>query len=91
MSSDEIISLAQGSDPFPMDGLQPSIETLTRAQQRFANKNRALPGERSLADRRMVFFYREGAMLTRRWLVDGEGRIIQFDSFARDPVNQGQA
>jgi hypothetical protein len=58
---------------------------LTPAQRRFAEENRAFPGERSLADERMMFFYREGTMLTRRWLVDEDGRVVQLDSFARTP------
>jgi hypothetical protein len=31
----------------------------------------------------MVFFYREGRMMARRWLVDPDGRVVQYDSFAR--------
>ena len=60
-------------------------QPLTPAQERFAQEHRAVPGERSLADPRMLFFYREGAMLTRRWLVDEAGCVIQLDSFARAP------
>ena len=59
MSSPPMISLAQGRDGGEV------IQTLTPAQERFAEKNNASPGERSLTDPRMVFFYREGPMLTR--------------------------
>jgi hypothetical protein len=30
-----------------------------------------------------VRFYRVGPMLTRRWLVDDDGNVIEFDVFAR--------
>jgi hypothetical protein len=39
----------------------------------------------------MVFFYREGPLLTRRWLVDPDGCVVQFDSFAPTPEQQGQS
>ena len=74
MSSNLMISVTQGREPFPLDGEPPMIEPLTPPQKQFAERNRAFPGERSLADGRMVFFYREGPMLTRRWLVDQDGR-----------------
>jgi hypothetical protein len=31
----------------------------------------------------LVFLYREGPMLTRRWLVDRNGHVISHDTFAR--------
>jgi hypothetical protein len=84
VSSHVTISLAQGSASSELaHGL--TSQTLSRAQERFAEENRAFPGERSLADDRMMFFYREGTMLTRRWLVDEDGRVVQLDSFARTP------
>ena len=88
MSTNLLLSPSQGRDPFRTDGQQQMIEPLTPLQRRFADENRAFPGERSLADGRMVFFYREGPMLTRRWLVDQDGRVVQFDSFARAPERQ---
>jgi hypothetical protein len=56
---------------------------LTPAQKRFAEENRAflIPG--SFAEERVVRFYRVGPMLTRRWLVDDDGNVIEFDAFVR--------
>jgi hypothetical protein len=76
-----MISLEQGHDPPHIAGLGQTIQPLSRAQERFAKKNRASPGPRSLADERMVFFYREGPIVSRRWLVDQDGRVVQLDSF----------
>ena len=90
MSYQLTTSLAHGREPSqPGHGL--THQALTAAQERFAHENRAIPGERSLADERMMFFYREGTMLTRRWLVDEQGRIVQLDSFARTPRLQREA
>jgi hypothetical protein len=79
-------SLAHGRDSQAGQGL--TTQGLTSAQARFAQDHRAVPGERSLADERMNFFYREGTMLTRRWLVDEDGRVVQLDSFARTPRSE---
>jgi hypothetical protein len=91
MSSDSMISLAPGRDPSHRDGQRQTIQPLTRAQERFAKKNRAYPGGRSLADERMVFFYREGPMLAQRWLVGPNGYVIQRDSFAPTPQKHEEA
>lgn len=85
MSSHQMMSLAQGRAPSQIAGQRQTIEPLTPAQERFGRKNRACAGDRSLADRRMVFFYREGPMLSRRWLVGPDGHVVQFDSFPRTP------
>lgn len=87
MSSELMISLAQGRASSEVADHGTSVQVLSSAQKRFAKKNRARPGARSLADPRMVFFYREGAMLTRRWLVDEDGYVYQSDSFARAPAD----
>lgn len=79
MSSRVTVSLAHGR----ASGQGLTTQPLTPAQERFAQEHRAVAGERSLADTRMMFFYREGTMLTRRWLVDEAGCVIQLDSFAR--------
>ena len=87
MSPQLTTSLAHGRD-VSQPGQGQTSHTLTTAQERFAQEHRAVPGERSLADERMMFFYREGTMLTRRWLVDADGRVVQLDSFARTPRSQ---
>jgi hypothetical protein len=88
MSSDVMISPARGHGDFQKAGQQET--PLTPGQEWFARKNRASAGGRSLADERMVFFYREGPILSRRWLVAPDGRVVQIDSFARTPWKHGQ-
>jgi hypothetical protein len=56
---------------------------LSLAQKRFRRKNGALVGPKAYGREGLVFFYRDGPMLTRRWLVDSNGRIVQYDAFAR--------
>jgi hypothetical protein len=56
---------------------------LSPAQTRFARKNGALVGPEAYGGGGAVFLYREGPMLTRRWLVDRTGRVVQYDTFAR--------
>jgi hypothetical protein len=60
-----------------------AIRALTPAQQRFADENRACLVPGSFAEEGVVRFYRVGPMLTRRWLVDDDGNVIEFDVFAR--------
>lgn len=57
--------------------------TLSPAQRRFARKNRAMVGGPGYGLEGLVFLYREGPMLTRRWLVDRNGHVISHDTFAR--------
>jgi hypothetical protein len=84
VASQVTVSLAHGRASSQAGQGLPT-QALTPAQERFAQEHRAVPGERSLADERMMFFYREGTMLTRRWLVDEMGSVVQLDSFARTP------
>src|SRR5437762_2203019 len=70
-------------DTLLMVSRREATNCLTPAQEQFAEENRASVDPRLCADERMVLFYREGPMLTRRWLVDQEGRVIRFDAFAR--------
>ena len=86
MCREPMISLAEGPDPRQVAGRPQEIQPLTRAQERFARKNHASPGWRSLADERKVFFYREGPNGGRRWLVDSDGRVVQLDSFEKGSV-----
>lgn len=60
-----------------------AIEELTAAQQRFAEEHDAQVGYRAWDDARSVFLYYEGVALTRRWLVDEDGRVVQADVFGR--------
>jgi hypothetical protein len=60
-----------------------AIEELTVAQQRFAQEHDAQVGYRAWDNDRRVFLYHEGAALTRRWLVDEYGQVVQTDVFGR--------
>ena len=91
MTSRLMISLAHGRGVQQTAGEGDTDRRLTRAQERFSNKNHARAGERSLVDERMVFFYRDGPMLARRWLVDQDGCIVRFDSFARSPASHDRS
>jgi hypothetical protein len=62
---------------------QEAIRPLTPAQKQFAEENRAVLVPGSFAEERVVRFYRVGPMLTRRWLVDDDGNVIEFDAFPR--------
>lgn len=84
-----MIALAHRPDPGQTADRRPTLESLTPAQERFGERNGASPGHRSLPDGRMVFFYREGPMLTRRWLVDPIGRTVDFETFARTSEQGG--
>jgi hypothetical protein len=86
-----MISLAHGRDPHQTTESGDTDLPLTPGQERFANKNHAEAGARSLVDQRMVFFYRDGPILSRRWLVDQDGRVVQFDSFARTATNEARS
>lgn len=58
-------------------------EDLTSAQQRFALEHEASIGNRGWNDERNVFVYRAGAALTRRWLIDRDGRVVETEVFPR--------
>jgi hypothetical protein len=62
---------------------QDEATPLSSAQRRFARKQGASVGPEAYGRGGLLFFYREGPMLTRRWLVDRTGRVIQYDTFAR--------
>lgn len=62
---------------------QEEATPLSPAQRRFRRKNDALVGPKAYGREGLVFLYRDGPMLTRRWLVDRNGRVVQYDAFAR--------
>jgi hypothetical protein len=63
--------------------LQEADRSLTPAQAAFARENRAVLVPSSFSEERVVRLYRVGPMLTRRWLIDEEGNVIEFDAFPR--------
>ena len=68
-----------------MVGHEKEATPLSAAQRRFRRTNGALVGPKAYGREGLVFLYREGPMLTRRWLVDRNGRVVQYDAFARSP------
>jgi hypothetical protein len=56
--------------------------TLTRAQHRFANAADATPGMRC---EHAVILYHEELTLTHRWIVDGDGYIVDEQFFHHGP------
>jgi hypothetical protein len=58
---------------------------MSSAQRHFAWRQGATPGVLGFADRgRSVFLYREDERCCERWLVDTQGRVLEFATFPRE-------
>jgi len=61
------------------------LVALTSAQTAFATAHNAVPGH-AAATGSGIFVYREGHRVTKRWLVDPEGTILDVRSFPGSPA-----